>query len=126
MKAKKVSNRNLVENSKKINVTFVIKNFPSLVRFRKHVIIFHKNFEIIKTADEIIKAAADKLNYLANIKYRYDLSYIHFYYLRAFYCIGLYIEGKYREGNHLRALNYREIFSEGSKKYTQKLLNIRS
>ena len=28
----------------------------------------------------------------------------------------VYIEGKYREGDHLRDLNYRGIFSEGSKK----------
>ena len=46
-------------NTKKINVTFVIKKFPSLVRFRKQVLIFHKNSEIIKTAD-------DKSNHLAN------------------------------------------------------------
>ena len=35
------------------------KDFPSLVRFRKHNLIFHRNSEIIETADE-------KSNYLAN------------------------------------------------------------
>ena len=35
------------------------KDFASLVHFRKHNLIFHRNSEIIKTADE-------KSNYLAN------------------------------------------------------------